>query len=93
MYLLRSDRLAAGGNGAIAVSLGEDGKELDAVADGREERVMAMLGAELSPDGPKFVTGVGVAETQSLAGLFFSNAECTAESISGRAVTICQGCG
>ena len=53
---------------------------------------MSMLSAELDPDGPEVVSGGGIGGSQPAVGLFFSNAKCTVESISGHAVTICQVC-
>jgi hypothetical protein len=91
--LLREDRLAIGGEAAIAIALGKDAEDRDAVGDGGQVRIEVMVGTEAGPNGPEVVPAVGVVETQSFTGLFFNNAECTAESISGRTVTIRQGCG
>jgi len=90
--LLRADRLLAGRDVANLVSVGENAEEGDAVVDMGEEGVVSVEGAELFPDRPKVVTGVGVGGSQAALGRFFSNAECTAESITGRTCTIRQVC-
>ena len=82
-----------GGKAAIAIALGKDAEDRDAVGDGGQVRIEVMVGTEAGPNGPEVVPAVGVVETQSFTGLFFNNAECTAESISGCTVTIRQGCG
>ena len=91
MYLLRADRVATRGKETGTVALGENTEEREFVGHVGEVWVLAVLAAEGCPDGPEVVSGGGISETQAFAGLFLSNAECTAESIAGRAVTICQG--
>jgi hypothetical protein len=73
------------------VALGEKTEEQDSIGHGGKVGVKAVLGAKGRPDRPEVVSGVGVADTQALTGLFLSKAECTAESIAGLTVTICQG--
>ena len=91
MYLLRADRVATRGKETGTVALGENTEEREFVGHVGKVGVKAVLAAEGCPDGPEVVSGGGRSETQAVAGLFLSNAECTAESIAGRAVTICQG--
>jgi hypothetical protein len=91
LYLLRADRVATRGKETGTVALGENTEEREFVGHMGKVGVKAVLAAEGCPDGPEVVSGGGISETQALAGLFLSNAECTAESIAGRAVTICQG--
>ena len=92
MYLLRADRVATRGKETGTVALGENTEEREFVGHVGEVWVLAVLAAEGRPDGPEVVSGGGIAETQSVTGLVLSKAECsTAESIAGRAVTICQG--
>jgi hypothetical protein len=89
--LLRADRVATRGKETGTVALGENTEEREFVGHVGKVGVKAVLAAEGCPDGPEVVSGGGISETQAVAGLFLSNAECTAESIAGRAVTIRQG--
>ena len=89
--MFRADRVATRGKETGTVALGKDTKEREFVGNVGKVWIKVVLVAEGCPDGPEVVSGGGVSETQAVAGLFLSNAECTAESIAGRAVTICQG--
>jgi hypothetical protein len=92
LYLLRADRLTTRGEETGTVALGENTEERDSVGHMGKVGVKAVLGAKSRPDWPEVVSGGGVADTQALAGRVLSTAkDCTAESIAGRAVTICQG--
>ena len=75
MNLLRADRVAIGGKGAIAVALGEDTEKRDPVGDGRQIGVEGVLGAEMGPNAPEVLSGVGIVVTQSVSGLFLDKAE------------------
>ena len=75
MNLLRADRLAIGGKGAIAVALGKDAEKRDSVGDGRQIGVEGVLGTEAGPDVPEVVPGVGIVVTQLVTGLFFDKAK------------------
>jgi hypothetical protein len=91
LYLLRADRVATRGKETGAVAVGENTEEREFVGHVGKIGVKTVVAAEVFPYWPKVVAGGGIADTQAVAGLFLSKAECTAESIAGRAVTICQG--